>query len=447
MKTLMPHQIKALEYAKLKSKIALFLQMRLGKTLVAIRWAKHKKLKFVLVLAPKATHPSWKAELEEEKCCVTIPEGTLQKRYESVMWNLIHSSDLKIPMYFLLNYEAVSLWPLFLKDFSWSGIICDESTFIRNPKAKITKYLTNFTDHVPNKAILSGLPAPESPMDYFSQFKFLYGSFMNEDNFWNWRNKNCSEWGYSWEVKPKRLPIIKQEVHELAFVLTRKEAGMGSKKVYERRYVDMNSAQKKLMKQIEKDYEYEFDDNESKMTKYAPVKFLWMARVAGGFTPQKVPVSYNKFTEIQSLLGGELRKEKVIIWFRFNHELEIVYKMLSRQFRTGIFMADRKHGVRPDGRLSNRIQIMCAQEKLGKMGLPWYDSSTMIFYSNHYDYEVRAQCEDRGIHPLKKEPYLIIDLITKDSIDEVAVDLLLEKKTQAKYFMSRMEEQWVKRKN
>lgn len=439
MKTLMTHQIKALEYAKTKSKIALFLEMRLGKSLITLRWCKLKKLRFVLILAPKATHPSWKAELEEENLPVLIPEGKIEDRYGEC------ENRQGMNCYILLNYEAVSLWPLFL-NLAWDGIICDESTYLRNPKAKITKYLTGMTDFVPNKAILSGLPNPESSMDYFSQFKFLHGYFMNEKNFWNWRNKNCSEFGYSWEVKPKRLPIIKQEVHELAFVLTRKEAGMGSKKVYERRYVEMNSAQKKLMKQLEKDYEYDYDDDENKMTKYAPVKFLWMSRVAGGFTPQKTMVSGEKFEEIRCLLGGELKKETVIIWFRFNYELEMVYKMLRRTFRKkniGIFMADNKQGINKDGTLN--CQVMCAQEKLGKMGLPWHDSSTMVFYSNHYDYEVRAQCEDRGIHPLKKEPYLIIDLMTKDSIDEIAIDLLLEKKTQAKYFMSRLEEQWQKR--
>lgn len=447
MKTLMPHQIKALEYAKNKKSIALLMEMRLGKTLVAIRWAKHKGVKSILILAPKATHPSWRSELEEEKCRVFIPEGKLEERFS---WcELAVNKALIQPQYALLNYEAISLYPSFL-NLAWDGIICDESTFIRNPKAKVTKYLTNLTDHVRYKAILSGLPAPESPMDYFSQFKFLHGAFMNETNFWNWRRNNCWEVGWAWEVKKKRLPLIKQEVHELAFVLTRKETGMGSEKIYERRYVDMNSSQKKLTKQLEKDFEYDYDDDENKMTKYSPVKYLWMARVAGGFTPQKTMVCGEKFEEIKNLLKGELKEQRIVIWFRFNYELEMIYKMLRRTFikmGVGVFMADRKEGVNPDGTLSKKISVMLAQEKLGKMGLPWYDSSAMIFYSNHYDYEIRAQCEDRGIHPMKKEPYLIIDLITKDSIDEESIDLLLNKKTQAKYFMSRLEKSWEKRKS
>lgn len=394
-----------------------------------------------MILAPKATHPSWKAELEEENVSAFIPEGKLEERF-SIVKDLAYS----VGGYILLNYEAVSLWPLFIKEIPWQAIICDESTYIRNPKAKITKYLTNFTEHVSNKAILSGLPNPESSMDYFSQFKFLYGCFMNEENFWNWRNKNCSEWGYSWEVKPKRLPIIKQEVHELAFVLTRKEAGMGSKKVYERRYVDMNTAQKKLMKQIEKDYEYEYDDDETKMTKYAPVKFLWLARIAGGFTPQKTMVCSNKLKELIYLFSGELKEDKIILWARFNCEIEFLYKELKKKFKIGLFTVNKKEGLNSDGTLSSKIKIMIGQEKLGKMGLPWYHAQTMIFYSNHYDGETRQQCEDRFIHPLDKSPRLIIDLLTENSIDEDILDLLKEKKIQAKYFMKRLEEKWEKRK-
>lgn len=393
-----------------------------------------------MILAPKATHPSWKSELLEEKCNVCIPEGNLHERYATA------GTMGVLGGFVLLNYEAISLLPIFL-DFNWDAIICDESTFIRNPKAKITKYMTNLTNHIPNKAILSGLPNPESSKDYFSQFKFLHGDFMNCDNFWDWRRKNCREVGYDWIVRPKRLPMIREEVRELAFVLSRKDAGMGSKKIYERRYVEMNSAQKKLMKEIEKDYEYNYDDEEGKMTKYAPVKFLWMARIAGGFTPQKTMVSGEKFEEIKQLIKGELKGEKIIIWCRFNHEITFLWKILSRNFRKlriGVFTAEYKKGVNSDGTLN--CDIMIAQGMLGKMGMPWHDSSTMIYYSNHYSGEIRQQTEDRFIHPKKKEPVLVIDLITKDSVDEVALDLLLEKKLQAKYFMNKLEEIWGKRK-
>ena len=84
-------------------------------------------------------------------------------------------------------------------------------------------------------------------------------------------------------------------------------------------------------------------------------------------------------------------------------------------------MANRKDGVNKDGTLN--CDVICAQAMLGKMGLPWHASSTAIYYSNHFSGEIRQQTEDRIIHPMKKEPVLIIDLLTKDSIDEDILDL------------------------
>lgn len=439
MKTLMPHQVRALDYAKPLARIALFCEMRLGKTLVAIRWGKFNKLKKVLVLAPKAVFKPWRAELLEEGLTPLIPEGSLEERWKQI--NELKSKETK---WVLLNYEAVSLYPDFLS-FDWDGIICDESTYLRKPKPEITKYLTKHTDHVGYKAILSGLPAPESPKDYFSQFKFLYGNFMFEHTYWHWQNKYCIQVGYDWEVKSCYMDKIKEEVNSRAFVLTRKDAGMGSKKVYERRYVEMNSEQIKLQKLIERDYAYE-EKNEEWTTKYAPVKYLALGRIAGGFSPVKRMISDAKLMEIKSLLKEELKDQKVVIWFRFNDELEYVHEYLRKDFKCGIFTADKKEGLNSDNTLSENIEVMCAQAKLGKMGLPWHGSSAMIFYSNWYDYEVRAQCEDRGIHPLKKEPYLIIDLISEGSIDEEAIEILVEKKTTAKFFMEKLEKAWEKKK-
>jgi hypothetical protein len=238
------------------------------------------------------------------------------------------------------------------------------------------------------------------------------------------------------------MPIIKNEVHNLAFVLTREEANMGSKKIYEKRFVETNAEQKKLTKQISKDFAYKKED-ELWTTKYAPVKYMAMSRVAGGFTPKDSFVSDEKLKEIKSLLEGELREQRVIIWFRFNHELEYVAAELKKKWKVGILMGGTKEGLNEDMTLSKDINVMCAQAKLGKMGLPWYDSSVMFFYSNYYDYEVRAQCEDRGIHPLKKEPYLIIDLISEGTIDEEVVNLhLAPKKKSSKYFMDALEKAW-----
>jgi len=61
------------------------------------------------------------------------------------------------------------------------------------------------------------------------------------------------------------------------------------------------------------------------------------------------------------------------------------------------------------------------------MGVDLSRADTIIFYSNWYDYEIRTQFEDRVIHPLKKVPVLIVDIVIENTLDE-AMPLTLQKK-------------------
>lgn len=432
--TFRKHQVKAFAYAKPLARIALFMQMRLGKTLVAIRWATFNKLNKILVLCPNPVIPPWQGELDREGLRHVNPSGSLDERLLEVEGLM----KKKGQVFVLINYEAVSLRPEFL-DFKWDCIICDESTKLKNPQTEITKTLIKRANHIGYRAILSGLPNPESSMDYFSQMQFLHGNFMNETNFWHWRNKYCMQVGYDWVVKNCFTQAIRRAVRDRAFFMTREEAGIGGVKVYETRFVKPTLEQQSVGEQIDDDFAYDkMNGDGAKWTKYAPVKYLWLARVAGGFSPDGRQISNAKVSEIEDLLSGELRKDKVIIWFRFNHELVACYERLKKNFKCGIFMAGRKEGVTSTNELSPEIQVMCAQAKLGSRGMPWHASTAMIYYSNWYDGEVRAQSEDRGINMKKKEPYLIIDLVTKDTIDEHAVKLLKEKRLTSDAFMKKL---------
>lgn len=72
--TLFPHQKKALAAIKENPRPALFMQMRLGKTPVIIRWAKHQLWSHpegeghgqILVVGPLSVLDDWVEELQRE---------------------------------------------------------------------------------------------------------------------------------------------------------------------------------------------------------------------------------------------------------------------------------------------------------------------------------------------------------------------------------------------
>jgi len=431
----MPHQVKALEYTKNRNRIALFMEMRLGKTMVAIRWDEMNRSKRTLVVAPLTVLRVWEEELLKEEWAeediVTI-RGSLKKRVE-----LAH----KEARWYLVNYEALLVTPeLICEEYEFDCIILDESTKIRSPQARITKLLNQPSNH-PRKAILSGCPAPESVLDYFEQMRFLFGRFLNCNNYWQFRARNFRQVGYEWvPFKTTRLNLhyaLDKEV----FFMSRKQAGIDTKKIFEKRFVPMNAEQLKLTKQIKAGFAFETPAGDRVETKWVPVQYIWWARIAGGFSPDGRQISDAKCAEVRQIIEQLPEGEPVVVWFRFEEELQATVKFLRRnKYDVGVHNGENQKDAKrfEDGEL----RIICAQARCGQYALNWSRSSTAIYYSNWYDGEVRIQSEDRIIHPKKRDPLLYIDLVAEGSIDEEVVSMLKMKKFNSKEFASELKKRW-----
>ena len=441
-------QKEAYDYAFKRKKIALFMEMRLGKTMVAIRWAINRtgNPKFPgrkLIIAPLTVLPGWYSELLQEgihESDIHYIDGPTKERH------LVLEENNK--GFFLMNPETLQ-WTKKVCDYKYDCLIVDESSILRNNNDTV-KVITERFNHVEYKCLLTGTPAPESPMNYFNQFKFLNGHFLGIDNWWKFRGRYFNQVGYSWEPRPKTLKTIKQELRMRAFIMTRKQAGLKEHKVAIKRYVKMNPAQFKAYKEIMKKFAYEAENGEKLRTKYVPVQHTWLQRVAGGFSPDgKELISDAKLKEIMYLLKGELKGQQVVIWARYTSELQLVHDELKKKgytvrMMTGDTPFEKRKPMMRDFHEHKQFQVFCIQTMLGKFGLDLSAASAAIYYSNYYQLEIRKQSEDRVVHFDKKEPLLIIDLIAKDSVDEDVLDALDTKQVMSKFLMSRLKDSMFK---
>lgn len=435
MKTLFPYQRKVADWATNRERIALFLEMRLGKTLVTIRWLRQVGARRILVVAPLTVLASWESELAEEGIRSVLLRGN-----RSAKWKMATQ-----PRYgwFLVNYEGLRAAPE-LTAIKWDAVIADESTRIKNPQAQITKLLTRRLDHVRWRAILSGLPNPEGPMDYFTQAVFLQNEFMGTANFWKWRERYFHQYGYDWVPKKGTLHAIRQALNTFSYFLSRREVNVGGKKVFEQRAVDPTPDQRHHFQTLRKDFTVE--DLE---TKFSVVQATWMARLAGGFLPKNPTtgepgalLTDRKFVELATLLQTELKKVPVIVWFRFNQELNYAYSFLKKKD----LRVSRITGItsQPDREYRRRrfqkgaYDALLIQVKIGRMGLDLSYADTAIYYSNSYAYEDRRQSEDRIVHPTRSSPLLILDLVTRGTVDEDILELLRDKSITAQLFQTKL---------
>jgi len=446
-RSLFPHQERALEYCRSTKHPALFMEMRLGKTKVMIEWLRRATGK-ILVVAPLSVVRSWDEELQMEgESRPVLLLGASGEKLASFSAGLEAGAK-----WFLVNFEGITRCQQLVSNYRWDAIIVDESTRLKNPKAQVTKTLIQYRANADRRAILSGNPAPEGPLDYCEQFRFLHGSFLGIDSYWKFRNVAFFPVGrgFEWLIKKPFKEKIKYFIQKFTFTCKRADVGLANQKFYEKRMVQMEPEQKKLMKKLESDFVLELPSGEEKQTIWVPVKLAWMARLAGGYVDGKKWFE-GKFEELRSLLLGELKEEQVVVWFRFNSEIHHAlksYGSLGKDFAfiDGTVAEDDRAVVRKNF-MEKRIRVLFLQSKVGMFGLDLSCASTAIYFSNNYSSEIRTQSEDRIEHPLKKEPLLIIDLVTEGSLDEDAVKALRRKKKESDSYLIREIANSIKERN
>jgi superfamily II DNA or RNA helicase/intein/homing endonuclease len=170
---LRPYQKVAVEYFDKNERVLIGDQMGTGKTISAIASVQHKKAYPCLVVCPASLKGNWKNEWETwvKRRKVRIIEG----------WN--HSNFRGSVL--ICNYSIITKHVDRLREKGFKSIICDESHYLKNGKAKRTKAVKKIARKVPNRILLSGTAVINRPEEIISQLKIL-GRF--KENFGNWHS-------------------------------------------------------------------------------------------------------------------------------------------------------------------------------------------------------------------------------------------------------------------
>jgi SNF2 family DNA or RNA helicase len=69
------------------------------------------------------------------------------------------------------------------------------------------------------------------------------------------------------------------------------------------------------------------------------------------------------------------------------------------------------------------LRFFVGQPRTGGYGLTLTEASTVIYFSNNYDLEIRLQSEDRAHRIGQKNNVTYIDIVTEGTVDENGEDL------------------------
>lgn len=420
---LYPFQNAILDLIKPQDQVALFVDMRLGKTVTIIRWLKHKKAKRTLVVCPLSIMDTWKRELELE--------GIIYFEFRTFKKELVPFLALFNGVV-LTNYEA--LLHTELQSVPWECVILDESQKIRRHQAKISRICSDSFKDVPLKAILTGTPAPESPLDYFQQFKFLKGQMLDLDNIWDFKFRHMVMYGSKFIPTHGAINLIKGFLQQNAIVVTRKNPAVQSifknEKIYSPRFIEMEKDAYSVYKKMERDWAIGIDSENALHAKFAIVVQNYLHQMASGYLKRSEGfVSNHKLKELLTICQDEINPEdKVVIFCKHLKELQAICESLPGAIPINGEVPPENRTQRIKSWTSNNHnRFLVCQIATASMGINLSAADTAIYFSNSWALQDRLQSEDRILSP-ENNTLLYIDLITKNTIDEDIVQALQDKR-------------------
>jgi hypothetical protein len=420
-----PHQKNIFHYTMRQPHPALFVEMRLGKTLVTLRRCslyapRQCKLGLrILVVAPNSALGGWEDDGTADGWDIAWLVGSKKKRQQILDSCFIPKKPSR--MLCLINKEAWSVVPS-IGQLPWDAVIADESTFLKNPTAKVTKFFIKHFRDVPHRWILTGTPCPEGEHEYFCQLAFARGGAFGFRKFWDFRMHYMRPHpaGFGWILKPGAPDHIRRTVGSTCCVLRRKDVKLDSHKIYERRELTLPPSLRKIYNKAETEFLMAKGDL-SASTKWVTVVWQWLRQLCGGFI-QKELVWSAKIKELLSLLLGELKRDQVVVWCCYNAEIAAIMSSLKTKHITcdgwtGATKPTQRHEIRKRFQ-AGKMRVLVLQQATAKTGMDLSAADTAIYYSSPPGQEARLQTEDRILSLKKKQSLLYIDLVVKDTVEE-----------------------------
>jgi SNF2 family DNA or RNA helicase len=514
-------QAEALTRIQGQEAFALQMEMRTGKTKVVIddfgRLESSGDVNDLVVIAPAGAYRPWWNEI------LADASSDLLRRCKVHIWAARDKSKAKQeqlkaflafegPRILLMNVEALStvksaqdVLLKFVSARKCMGVI-DESTTIRNPDSKRTKFiLQKIAPRLQYRRILTGLIAPKSPLDLYCQFEFLDKQILGHQTFTTFKaryaieEKVCllpqgvlaSRLERAIGTKPfvmngmgvvtvRDLPrnIIMRELdrRNIWYQSFKKIVGFQHEdelyaktapfsyrckledcydlppKIYMRRDVEMTDEQRRIYANLLDYYTAELDGMEHVTASNVISRMIRLHQVLCGHTKsdetgEEIDIASHRPARLMELL--EDHTGKAIIWCSYDHDVRKLAKLLQESY--GENSVARFWG----GNIATRedeeklfltdpaCQYMLATPAAGGRGRTWVNADLVAYYSNTHDLEHRLQSEMRAQGVDKVNSVAYVDFITPDTVEEKILHCLRNKLTMASVVSGDDFRQWL----
>lgn len=479
------HQKTANEFLWKYGTFALIMEQGTGKSrpilddwLARCAWDGPKDL---VILAPKGCYMNWIGTQDEpgELTKWIVPEelfninigawrsgaNAAQRR---ALRDLLYARS---PRFLTMNIEALNregpardYLLKFIDGHQVIGVI-DESTTICHEDAKRTKFiLDELAPLFYARRILSGLVAPESPMDLYTQYWFLDWRILGQRSFFGFRHRYAiiqkmdfrtgAEISFA-EAFPERAPKYRnprvivdyrnleeltQKIMTRSYRVTKEEVLDLPPKIYQFWDVDLTTEQERIYTQMRdvafallKSHPQEFATAKQKLDQLGKLQHILCGHIRNE-QGELVDIPENRTDAVVEILRQH--SGKAIIWAPYPQALRKIRDRLQDEFGPdstvgfwGETTLDQRLEARSRIQNDDLCRFIVSNQSVGKFGNTWTACTLVIYFSNSFDNEDRQQSEDRAHRIGQTKSVTYIDLRCQGTLDDKLIKTLRKKIT------------------
>jgi SNF2 family DNA or RNA helicase len=416
MNQLLKVQQTALEASQGRPGFAYYMEMGLGKTLLALteftQFVAEGKATRLVVVCPNSFKVGWVEEIEKQGVEV---HPYIYNSGDDFSNNAFLKIEYKKPPVLIVNYEAIRKenTQLYIRKFT-NGRRCmmvlDESVQIKTYNSQQTKAALVLAPFFHYKRILSGKPVTQGPHDLWAQMRFIGGI---SDRYFPFKTTFCRMGGFKAKkvVGTQNEELLASKIEKFIFRASKAQWTDLPPKMYTSRQYQLTPELANWYKSMEDDFVLWINSIENVTVDAFITKYIKLAQIQSGFIIREdqsihelvAPEDNPRFKLVKEII--EEVPGKVIVPYVHRYTSHLLLRSLEDYFPAII-----KGGMSPEeiqfnkNRFNNdsECRAILVQIRAGKYGhtllggLDHKDKcNTMVFAENSYSLDDRSQVEDR----------------------------------------------------
>lgn len=436
MITLFDHQREAAAACLFAKRFGLFFEPGTGKTISLLEVARLRPLKTLVVCPKSIMESAWEGDARAMGLPCSILWGPAPRRKALVASNW----DLGVCTYEGLKQHARE----------WVGLgvrrlVIDESSKLKTFDSQVSRCAHWLADQMEEVYLLSGTPAPNSPVEYWSQLRCL-GRKYSGSSYYGFEarytvpvRKTIFVGGKPREVTtghnqtPEQRAALEALLRTCSRTLRKQDCLSLPKQTDQTIWVEMDAAQKRIYEAAAESLPFRLDDDPDTILKFSTSAALIKCRqITGGYVHAAESVHHVGSAKLDALadLLDSLGPRPVVIWAEFTAEVNAI-KALCQARGESVAVIDG-HTSHAAGETAAAFQagkilrLVCHPQAAGH-GITLTRASYAIFYSFGFSSENNRQARARIDRIGQTSPCTTYILAIPRTVDVAALKILARK--------------------